>query len=188
LQLGYYVDPNDPPYTENNVIFDIDDVQTWGVDVIPAVVDVITGGGQYGHGHAHQPIHLNHDGGLDAITGLDDSVRLMVFGAATGVGDPVSLDTDDIVASSVRIGRLGGPHIDGEQLFGLDHDADGLDDAEFAVLTGDAFGRAAFAEGSCQASWANPDTVAFRAELTSGEIIAGEDMVFDSDCNASCHP
>ena len=187
LQVGYYIDPNDPVYTESNVTFDIDDVQTWGVDTIPVVVDVITDGGSHGHGHTHRMVHPHHDGGPDAVTGLDDPVRLMVFGASTGVGDPVDLDTDEIVASSVRIGRLGGSHIDGKEIFGLDHDADGLDDAEFEALTGDAFGRAAFAEGSCQAAWAKPDTVEFRAELTSGEIIAGEDIVFDSYCNASCH-
>jgi hypothetical protein len=179
---------NGPAYAESNATFDFDDVQIRGVDTIPVVVDVITGGGQYGHGHVHQPIHLNHDGGPDAITGLDDRVRLMVFGAATGVGDPVSLDTDDIVASSVRIGRLAGPHIDGEQLFGLDHDADGLDDAEFAVLTGDAFGRAALAEGSCQGAWSKPNEVAFRAELATGQIIAGQDWVIPRSCNAQCHP
>lgn len=187
LQPGFYVDPGDPAYTESSVIFDIDDVQILGSPSVTAVVDAITSGGQQGHGHPHRTIHPHHDGGPDAIDDLDDTVRLMVFGASKGAGDPEDLDTDDIITSSVRIGRLGGTNISGEEIYNLDHDSDGLDDVEFAALTGDAFARAERSRGSCQASWAWPDKVEFRGELTTGEVVAGEDTVISVNCNAQCH-
>jgi hypothetical protein len=186
LQPSIYFDPGDSAYIESSVTFDIDDVQIWGVNTtLPAVVDTVTSGSG-GHGHTHRAIHPHHDGGPDAVSGLDDPVRLMVYSASTDVGDAVDLNPDNIVASSVRIGRLGGSHTDGEELSD-DHDSDGLDDLEFSALTGDAFGRATLAEGSCQATWSKPNEVAFRAELITGEIVAGEDTVIARGCNAGCH-
>ncbi|MDP6436335.1 MAG: hypothetical protein QGG46_03775, partial [Gammaproteobacteria bacterium] len=186
LQPGYFVDPDDPTYTESNVTFDIDDVEILGSTLIPAVVDMITGGGQHGHGHPHRSIHPNHDGDSGAIDGLNDYVRLMVFGASVGAGDPDDLDTDDIDDSTVRIGRLGGPNVSGQETYNLDHDSDGLDDVEFTSQTGPSFGADPYGD-SCQAAWAQPSVVEFRAELTTGEVVAGQDTVISKTCFNGCH-
>lgn len=183
LQPGYFFDPAGPDYSETGVTFDIDDVEILGSTSIDAVVDIIQSGGQHGHGHAHRTLHLHHDGSPTL-----DYARVMVFGASTGAGDPEDLETDDIDVSTVRIGRLGGPNISGQQIYNLDHDSDGLDDVEFAGSVLTSFGDGGNGPtGSCQASWAHPTAIELRAELTTGEVIAGKDETFSKTCIAACH-
>jgi len=150
------------------VIFDIDDVSILGTTSLPAVVDL------------RGQLHPRHDGSPSAVAGLNDEVKVMVYGSSTSAGDPVDLNTDDIDPSTVRIGQLGGAYLPGSAIFNLDRDSDGQDDARFSSLKSET-------GGSCDAFWMEPTDVAFRAELTTGEIVAGLDTSIISNCDARCH-
>jgi hypothetical protein len=167
LQPGFYDDPANPDYSESNVTFDIDDVQMLGSPSITVVVD------QKG------TLHPRHNGGPDAVADLNDSIPMIVYGASTGAGDPVDLDTDDIVASSVRMGKMGGGPT-GTAVYNLDDDNDGVEDARFRALSGDV-------GMSCSPAWNTPTELALRAELITGEIIAGLDTSLVKNCDAQCH-
>ncbi len=183
IQPGIFVEPADPDYFENGVTLDIDDVEILGTTSLTAQV-VVPG-----------QLHPRHDGPL-AATGLNDDVRVRVLGSSTAAGDPVDIDTDDIIAASVRLGRIGG---DGTgtsgtpAVYNQNFDSDGLDDAQFRSLMSNALGTrdAAFPTftGNCTGSPLAPNfsSVELRAELTTGEVIAGEDTSINSNCEAACH-
>lgn len=168
LQPGIYVDPSDPTYTESNVKFDIDDVQIWGSTSIPVTVN------QKGTLHPH------HNGNPAVAGGLDDPVRVMVYGQSVVGGDPINFDPADIDTATIRIGQLGGPLRAGSATYNLDDDADGVDDARFATDTSEL-------GGACEPAWQQPAEVAFRAELTTGEVVAGLDSSLATNCDAQCH-
>ena len=183
IQPGFFVDPNDPVYIENGVTFDIDNVSIWGSTSLTA--EVIS----------PETLHPRHDGRDPSPTpGVfpDDDVRAIVLGYSTAVGDPVDIDTDDIIAASVRIGRLGG---DGTGTAGpaaqynQNYDGDGLDDAEFRSLMSASIGGRDEPGGgdNCFATWTEPTSLPLRAELTTGEIIAGEDTTITTNCFQPCH-
>lgn len=178
IQPGYYVDPNDPVYSESGVTFEIDDVQILGTTSIPAVVSL-----DLPAGNKKNKIHPHHNG-PSAIAGLDDPIPVVVYGASIGAGDPNNLNTDNIDSSTVRVGILGGPQngfMNGQAVgpdYNLDEDSDGQDDARFATKTSTSGYDCAYLED---------DTVALRGELTTGEIVAGEVAGVSFDCNAGCH-
>jgi hypothetical protein len=123
-------------------------------------------------------LHPHHDGSPAAVAGLNDVIEVVVYGASTAVGDPEDLDTDLIDTSSLQFGPgMGGISGSHAQEFNLDVNADGLDDARFRFLTGDA----AFDKSGCT------DTEGtLTGELTTGESFAGTDSIV-TDCNAICH-
>ena len=128
LQPGYFVDPNDPTYTETGVTFDIDGVQIRGSTSLTAQVE-------YQGYLGTDVMHPHHNGQFLTVAALpDDPQRVIVYGASTAAGDPVDIDTNDIVASTVRIGRLGGVQTGAAPVYGLDDDSDGVDDAEFGTV------------------------------------------------------
>ena len=174
LQPGYWIDPNDPVYTESNVTFDFDNVSIRGSTSISAEV------GYQGY-QGTDVMHPHHYGQFLNVGSLvDDPHRVIVYGQSTAAGDPVDLDTNDIVASTVRIGRLGGIQAGPAPVFGLDDDSDGEDDAEFGTLN-------SLADTTCEPAWAQSNDVPFRAELSTGEIVTGIDTTFTKDCDAQCH-
>jgi hypothetical protein len=184
--VSYTIDPNEPLYQENGVNFDVDDVEILGSTSLTA--QVLSAGS----------IHPHHDGwpGNAVSALLNDNVRAVVLGSSTGAGDPVDIDTDDIVAASVRIGPLGGTSHTNQ--YNLNVDGDGLEDARFRSVMSDAIGDTRITNeflgvtnraGRCLPApfdWQNP-TIALRAELTTGEVIAGEDLTVNVNCNAQCH-
>ena len=174
IQVGYRIDPNDPVYTESNVRFDLDDVSISGGTVLAVEVN------QTGTLHPH------HNGGPNAIAGLNDNFNMTIYGASTGSGDPVTINTNQIVNSSLRIGQLGGVPISVTK--GLDlAPSDGLNDARATTKTGvGGAGMLGEKNFGCNQFY-NPDEIAVRGELSSGEIIAGLDSSLAADCNAQCH-
>jgi hypothetical protein len=173
LQPGFFIDPNDAVYIENGVTFDLDDVEILGSPSLTA--DVVSVG----------ELHPGHEGPPHSIN--TDSARARVLGASILAGDPVDIDVSDIVAGTVRIGRLGGAI--NYSNYSVDHDSDGNTDAEFRSYVYDSTGHrnddGSF--GSCAGTWAMPTTMPLRAELISGEIIAGEDLTINAACNKACH-
>ncbi len=93
------------------------------------------------------------------------------------VGDAENLDTDLIDTATLQFGPGGAASSSHAQEFNIDVDADGLDDARFRFLMGDA----AFNKVTC-----TDDTGMLTGELTSGESFEGSDT-FTSDCTATCH-
>ena len=171
LQPGIYDDPAEPDYSESNVSFDIDDVKILGSTPITAEIM------QRGTWH---PQHDGANGSVASIvTGLHDTLRVGVLGADTGSGDPANLNTDNIVKASIRVGPLGAAS-SGAANYGKNYDSDGLDDAQFRTLTGDT-------GAACDPGWNAPTDLAFRGELTTGEVISGIDASLNMDCDAVCH-
>jgi len=124
---------------------------------------------------AQPPIHPHHDGGAEAIGGINDTIDVVVLGSSTDVGDPVDLNPKDIDPASLRFGPGGGYVTPGSSSpAGLDHDNDGIYDASFEFLTGDT-------DISCSTSEAT-----LIGELDTGEsFIATESIA--TDCEAGCH-
>ena len=185
IQPGFFVDPNDPVYIENNVTFDIDDVEILGTTSLEA--QVISPGTLHPKHDGRDP-NPNTSGGMFP----DDDVRVAVYGSSTSAGDPVDIDTDDIIAASVRVGRRGGDTSGTSgpgSSYGLNRDGDGLDDAEFRSLMSNSIGDKDGPTGgdSCFNTFNEPSTLPLRAELTTGEIIAGEDTSISVNCSAPCH-
>jgi hypothetical protein len=174
LQFGFFIDPNDPDYTENGVTFDLDDVELAGGTMITAVVDLNT---------SARPLHPHHNGGPNAVAGLNDAVIVEIYGASTGAGDPVDLDTADIDTSSVRLGQIGGA---AAVTTGLNLDGDGINDAGAISNVGSAVGTFADKGDNCS-SFGYPDDMPMRGELTTGEVISGIDGTIATNCNAQCH-
>jgi hypothetical protein len=166
IQPGWYIDPDGPAYSESNVTFDIDDVELRGTTLIPAVVD------QKG------TLHPRHNGSASAIAGLNDPFNLFIYGASTAAGDPVNLNTDNIRNTTIRVGQLGG--VRQSVLKNQDNDNDGIEDARVTVLTGST-------GMNCDFTWSEPKDLVVRAELTTGEIIAGVDTSIKKNCDAQCH-
>lgn len=177
VQLGYFIDPSDPLYQENSVTFDIDDVEIRGVATLTAEI------------RSKGSIHPHHDGSASAVAGLNDPVRARVLGALQSAGDPADIPTANIVQSTVRIGPIGGAATTGS--YGLNEDNDGIADAEFTSPMSAAVGDTYFsgtAVRCIEGVFGDPLTkLALRAELTSGEIVAGEDLSLSVNCDAVCH-
>ncbi len=173
IQPGYFIDPDDPVYIESGVTFEIDDVEILGSTSMTADVVQV---GELHPGHSGPPHSIN-----------TDSARARVLGSSILAGDPVDIDVSDIVAGTVRIGRLGGAS--NYSNYSVNHDSDGLTDAEFRSYVYDSIGHrnddGSF--GSCVGTWAMPTTMPLRAELISGEIIAGEDLTINAACQKGCH-
>jgi hypothetical protein len=139
------------------------------VTQVPAVVDI-----------ENTFLHPHHDGSGDTAVSalLNDPIPVVVLGSSTAVGDPADLDTDNIDPASLQFGPgLGGISPSHPPEFNLDVDSDGLDDARFTFLMGDA----AFDKVTCTDS-----SGTLTGDLTTGEAFEGSDT-FTSDCNASCH-
>jgi probable HAF family extracellular repeat protein len=120
-------------------------------------------------------IHPHHDGGPEAIAGLNDDIAVVVLGSSISGGDPIDFNTDDIDADTLRFGPgLGATDPASTHEFGIDVNSDGDLDARFHFLTGDA-------DIACS------DT---EATLT-GETIGGQSFQgtggLTTACNAQCH-
>ena len=172
LQPGIYFDPNDPVYSESGVTFDLDDVEIYGSPSVTAEINLLRA----------QPgnvvLHPHHDGGPNAVNGLNDPIRVAIFGALVTAGDPVDFDTDDIIASSLRLGQLGGSST--ATFYNRPIDSDGIDDVRANTLTGDTGMNCVFPSSE-------PTDFAVRGELTTGEVFAGVDESISYNCNAQCH-
>jgi hypothetical protein len=122
-------------------------------------------------------IHPHHDGGPNAIAGLNDVINVAVMGASTLAGDPADFDTDDIDPASLRFGPGEGP-IDPSSTpqFNTNYDNDGLDDAEFDFLTGDS---------GISCADRNPN-VTLKGETIANVPFEGTDAIV-KDCDAVCH-
>jgi hypothetical protein len=120
-----------------------------------------------------QAIHPHHDGGPDAIDGLNDIIPIAVLTTSVASGDSSDFDATQVNPASVRFGIGGAADTDGTATI-ADADNDGDTDAGFEFLTGDT-------------GIACTDTNAqLTGETYSGEPFQGAAEV-TTDCNAQCH-
>lgn len=154
-------------YTENNVNFDIDDVRITGtaLDAVANVEGVLTKNG---------PIHPHHDGTVNSPSQLNDLIPVTIYGASTGVGDPINLNANNIVTSSLRFARNKAPVATGQNPQYVDDDSDGLTDARFKFRT-----------GSTGLTCSDTSTT-IDGRLTTGQVFVDSDT-YTKDCNATCH-
>ena len=123
---------------------------------------------------ANTVLHPTHnDTGVSPF--LDDTITVAVFGASTGVGDPINLNTDDIDDSTLTLGPgLAGVSAAGQ--YNLNLDADGLDDARFEFKMSEA------------AFTCSHDAGVIAGDVTTGggSTFAGVDS-FVANCSPLCH-
>jgi hypothetical protein len=120
-------------------------------------------------------VHPHHNGTVSAIGGLNDSIRVFVFGSSTDVGDFINFDTTTIDPNTVRFGPdSGGIDPDATVVLDNDYNNDGLLDARFHFLTGDAGIRCTDTEAT------------ITGETLAGDPFGGKDSI-KTACNAQCH-
>jgi hypothetical protein len=166
LQPGIFF-PVGVTYSESNVNLDIDDVRITGtaLDAVANVEGVLTKTGA---------IHPHHDGTVSSPSQINDLIPVTVYGASTSVGDPVNLNANNVVASSVRFARNFAPVAAGQAPQFVDDDADGLTDV-----------RLKFRTGSTGLTCTDTSTTV-DGRLSTGQVFVDSDT-FTKDCNAGCH-
>jgi hypothetical protein len=155
--------------TNNLTSFLFDNFIARSGPVIQAEIDLDTSS-------PNRPVHPHHDGGPEAVAGLNDVIEVVVMGASTSVGDSADLNTDDIDPSTLRFGPASAAVDSGStSSFNENYDSDGLNDARFHFLTGDTGVECSDTE------------LTLTGELTDGTEFSGIDISFAKACNATCH-
>jgi hypothetical protein len=124
---------------------------------------------------ASNKVHPHHDGNPATVLGLNDVIPVVVFSSSTLVGDAIDFAATDIDPDTVTFGPDGGGIAPGAAaVMDQDFDNDGILDAKFDFLTGDA------GIGCLETE------VTIKGETIANELFVGVDSI-SADCNAQCH-
>ena len=120
-------------------------------------------------------LHPHHDGGQNAIAGLNDNIEVVVFGADVQNGDPQNFVAAEITPGKLKFGPAGGGIAPGSQpVFNADYDGDGVLDAKFDFLTGDT------------GIGCSDTDATLTGETVQAATFSGLDFI-NADCDAQCH-
>jgi hypothetical protein len=118
-------------------------------------------------------LHVHHDGGPDAINGLNDPIPVNVLTTSVAAGDPDDFDATQVDPATVRFGLGGAFDTDLTAVTG-DTDGDGDTDITLEFLTGDA------------GLLCTDTSVGLVGQTLSGTAVQGTASI-TTDCEAQCH-